>query len=178
VHDLFVAGNRIYANNTTAGLVVFDTAADLSSPVELGRFKLGYSHASWAGTLGGRSIILTGDEGMTGTNRGGAQLSILDGDPQSSTFMKEIAHYQTRPEVGIHNFEVHGNKVYIAYYQDGVRIVDLSNPTSPTEVAHYNTWVEETAYGGAFEGALGIRKVGDLIYVADIERGLMIFREQ
>jgi hypothetical protein len=178
VHDLFVAGERIYANNTNEGLVAFDVSGGLGNAAMLGRFKLGYSHASWAGTVGGRSIILTGDEGMTGTSRGGAHLSILDGDPQSPTFMTEIASYQTRPEVGIHNFEVHGNRAYIAYYQDGVRVVDLSNPAAPREVAHYNTWVEETAYGGAFEGALGIRKVGDLVYVADIARGLMIFREQ
>jgi hypothetical protein len=58
-----------------------------------------------------------------------------------------------------------------------VRIVDLSDPTVPREVAHYNTWQEQTAYGGAFEGALGIRLVGGLIYVADDLRGLLIFRE-
>jgi hypothetical protein len=178
VHDLFVGGDRIYANNTTQGMVAFDVSGGLTNEVELGRFKVGYSHASWAGMLGGRQIVLTGDEGMTGTSAGGAHLSILDGDPQSATFMKELAKYQTRPEAGIHNFEVHGNKAYIAYYQDGVRIVDLSNPAQPREVAHYNTWVEENSYGGAFEGALGIRKVGDLVYVADLARGLMIFREQ
>lgn len=177
VHDLFVAGDRIYANNTTQGLVVFDVSAGLASAVELGRFRVAYSHASWAGTIGNRQIILTGDEGM-GTPVGGAHLSILDGDPQSPTFMQELAKYQSRPQVGIHNFEVHDNKAYIAYYQDGVRIVDLSDPTQPREVAHHNTWVEETAYGSAFEGAVGIRKVGDLVYVADLARGLVIFREQ
>jgi hypothetical protein len=178
VHDLFVAGDKIYANNTTMGLVAFDTSGGFgTSNVELGRFVLGYSHASWAGMLGGRQIILTGDEGMTRTESGGAHLSILDGDPQSPTFMKELAIYQTRPEAGIHNFEVHGNRAYIAYYQDGVRIVDLSDPTQPREVAHYNTWIEDKAYGASFEGALGIRKVGDLVYVADLERGLLIFRE-
>lgn len=177
VHDLFVAGDRIHANNTTQGLVVFDVSDGLGNPVELGRFRLAYSHASWAGTIGNRQLILTGDEGM-GTPVGGAHLSILDGDPQSPTFMQELAKYQSRPEVSIHNFEVHGTKAYIAYYQDGVRIVDLSDPTQPREVAHYNTWVDETAYGSSFEGAVGIRKVGDLIYVADLARGLMIFREE
>ncbi len=177
VHDLFVSEDRIFANNTTQGLVVFDVSGGITTEVELGRFRLAYSHASWAGMVGGRQIILTGDEGM-GTPVGGAHLSILDGDPQSPTFMQELAKYQSRPEVGIHNFEVHGNRAYIAYYHDGVRIVDLSDPTQPREVAHYNTWVEDAAYGSSFEGAIGIRKVGDLVYVADLARGLMIFREQ
>lgn len=179
VHDLFVAGDRIYANNTELGLVAFDTSGGFgTSNVELGRFTKGYSHASWAGTVGGRQIVLAGDEGMTRTPRGGAHLSILEGDPASPDFMKEIAFYQTRPEVGIHNFEVKGDRAYIAYYHDGVRIVDLSNPAQPREVAHYNNWIEDGAYGAAFEGAVGIRKAGDYVYVADLERGLLILKEQ
>jgi hypothetical protein len=179
VHDLYVDGDKIYANNTQAGLVAFDTSGGFgASNVELGRFTLGYSHASWAGTINGRQLVLAGDEGWTRSASGAAHLSILDGDPASPTFMKELAIYQTRPEVGIHNFEVHGNLVYIAYYHDGVRIVDLSDATQPREVAHYNTWQEDGAFGGTFEGALGIRKVGDTIYVADLERGLLIFKEQ
>jgi hypothetical protein len=179
VHDLFVAGDMIYANNTQQGLVAFDTSGGFgSSNVEKGRFTLGYSHASWAGTVGGRQIVLAGDEGWTRTASGAAHLSILDGDPASPNFMKEIAMYQTRREVGIHNFEVHGDLVYIAYYHDGVRIVDLSNPTAPREVAHYNNWIEPGAFGGAFEGAVGIRKAGDYVYVADLERGLLILEQQ
>lgn len=178
VHDLYVDGDKIYACNTQQGLVGFDTSGGFgSSNVELGRFRLGYSHAAWAGMLGGRQIILAGDEGMTRSPSGGAHLSILDGDPQSPTFMKELAIYQTRPQVGIHYFEVHGDLVYVAYYHDGVRIVDMSDPTQPHEIAHYNDWREETAYGDSFEGALAVRKVGDLIYVADLERGLLVLRE-
>ena len=178
VHDLFVAGQRIYANNTQAGLNVFDVSADLSTATELGRDVEGYSHASWAGTAGGRPVILHGDEGMTRTPDGAAHLRILDGDPASPTFMRLLANYQTRREVGIHNFELHGDRAYIAYYQDGVRIVDLANPAQPVEVAHYNTWDPETAFGGGFEGALGIRLVDGLIYVADDLRGLLIFAER
>ncbi|HEY5925955.1 MAG TPA: hypothetical protein VIV11_29910 [Kofleriaceae bacterium] len=178
VHDLWVAGDMIYANNTTQGVVAFDTSGGFgTSNVEKGRFKLGYSHAAWAGMIGGRQVVLAGDEGMTRTTKGGAHLSILDGDPASATFMQEIGRYQTRSEVGIHYWEVVGNKVYIAYYHDGIRVIDLSNPTQPVEVAHYNTWDFNTGYGGAFEGALAVRKVGDYLYVADINRGLLILKE-
>jgi hypothetical protein len=48
---------------------------------------------------------------------------------------------------------------------------------SAREIAHYNTWREESAYGGTFEGAVGIRVAGGRICVADLERGLMIFEE-
>ncbi|MBA3817570.1 MAG: hypothetical protein H0X17_01645 [Deltaproteobacteria bacterium] len=176
VHDLYVAGDHIYANNTTAGLVVVDVAGGLATPVERGRVAASYSHASWAGTAGGRPIVLHGDEGMTGTAAGGAFLRVLDGDLTSAGFLGDIGRYQSRLEVGIHNFQLVGDRVYIAYYQDGVRVVDLADPTRPTEIAHYNTWDPVTGPGGAFEGALGVTVVGDLIYVADSERGLLILR--
>jgi hypothetical protein len=178
VHDLFATADMIYANSTTAGMVAIDVSAGLDQGVEAGRIQTSYSHASWVGTAGGRAVVLHGDEGMTGGADGGAFLRVLEGDPAAGTFVNtELARYQSRREVGMHNFMLVGNKVYIAYYHDGVRVVDLSTPTAPVEVAHYNTWDDQTAPGGAFEAALGIRVVGGLIYVADSLRGLIILRE-
>lgn len=175
VHDLTVDGDKLYVNYTTEGFVALDVSAGLEAAEEIGRRRSPYSHASWSGFAGGRKILLHGDEGMTGI--GGAFLSVLDGDTASPTFMQEIGRYQSRPEVGIHNIQLVGDKVYLSYYQDGVRIIDLSTPTSPREVAHFNTWREESAYGGPFEGAIGIRVVGGRIYVGDMQRGLLILTE-
>ncbi len=176
IHDLTADGTMIYANDTTDGLVAIDVSAGLDQPaVERGRIQTTYSHASWAATIGGRKIVLHGDEGMT--PEGGAFMRVLDGDPGSPTFLRELARWKTRADVGIHNIMVVGTKAYVSYYQDGVRIVELADPTHPREVAHYNTWDPATAAGDAFEGAVGVRVVGDLIYVADIGKGLVILRE-
>lgn len=175
-HDLTVDGDRLFVNQTTAGFVALDVTAGLDQPVELGRVASAYSHASAIGTIGDQQIALHGDEGMT--EDGAAFLRVLDATPGSASFMTELGRYQSRPEVGIHNMELVGDRAYIAYYQDGVRVVDLSEPTRPREVAHYNTWDVETASSYAFTGAFGIRVVNGLIYVADSERGLMIFRER
>jgi hypothetical protein len=177
VHDLTVYGDRIYANNTEAGFVAVDVSAGLASPVPLGRKMSAYSHASWAGTINGREIVLHGDEGMSPSTNSMAFMRVLDGEPTSPTYMQDIGSFRTRAEVGIHNIEVHGTRAYISYYQDGVRIVELADPENPVEVAHYNTWDPETAGGEAFEGAVGLRKAGDYLYVADLERGLLILRE-
>jgi hypothetical protein len=181
IHDLFVDGSTLYVNDSWSGTIALDVSAGLDAPVELARFAPPfepYSHASWAGTAGGRPIVLAGEEGGVGPVDGMAFLHVLDGDRASPGFMTEIGRYQTRREVGIHNFQLVGDRAYIAYYQDGVRVVDLSDPTQPRELAHYNTWDDETAYGYVFEGALGIRVVDGLIYVADSERGLLILRER
>jgi hypothetical protein len=176
VHDLTAEGDIIYVSYTGEGMVAMDVSGGFDRPgVELGRIDTTYSHASWAATVDGREIVLHGDEGMTPD--GGAFLRVLDGDPASPTFLDELARWRTRPEVGIHNISVVGTKAYIAYYQDGVRVVELADPTAPREVAHYNTWDPETAAGGAFEGALGVRRIDGLLYVADLGRGLVILRE-
>jgi hypothetical protein len=32
---------------------------------------------------------------------------------------------------------VHDETVYISWYSDGIRVVDSSDPTNPTEIAHF-----------------------------------------
>ncbi len=177
VHDLTVAGDMLLVNNTRAGFFAVDVSAGLAAPVDKGQIRTSYSHASAVGTTStGRSVILHGDEGMSPPD-GGAFLRILEGDPASSNYMKEIGRYQSRREVGVHNIEMHGDLVYMSYYQDGIRVVDIATPEAPREVAHFNTWDPATSDGGQFTGALGLRKVGNKIYVADSERGLIILEQ-
>lgn len=175
IHDLTVDRDLLFVNNTTEGVVALDTSDGLAAARDAGRRKSSYSHGGAIGSTSGGRVYLHGDEGMT--DDGGAYLGILDGAPASPTFLQEIGSYRSRRQVSIHNFELVGDKAYIAYYQDGVRVVDLSTPSAPHETAHYPTWDEPTAYGGTFEGAIGIRVVGGRIYVADLKRGLLILEE-
>jgi len=80
--------------------------------------------------------------------------------------------------VSIHNIMAFGTKAYFTHYQDGVRVLDISDPTQPTQIGYFNTWVEGSAPGAYFAGAVGIdvdvaRK---RIYIADLTRGLMILQ--
>jgi hypothetical protein len=116
IHDLFVDGTTIFANNTTGGMSAIDVSAGFDQPaVGRGQIPTTYSHASWAATIGGRKIVIHGDEGMTPT--GGAFMRVLDGDPASPTFLRELSRWSTRPQVGIHNMEIVGTRAYIAHYQ-------------------------------------------------------------
>ncbi len=179
VHDLTVEGDRIYANYTENGMVALNVSAGVDNAVEEGRIATSYSHASWVATLtSGKKVILHGDEGLSGSAEDGAAfLRILDGDPTSPTYLDELSRFRTRKEVGIHNIQVVGDKMYLSYYQDGIRIVNLADPTQPTEIAHFNTWNPETAFGAAFEGAVGVRAANGHVFVADIDRGLLILDE-
>jgi len=106
-------------------------------------------------------------------------LRIYSGDPASSDFLSKIGQWKLRDEtVSIHNFHVAGTRLYMSHYQDGVRVLDLTDPSIPTQVAYFNTWIEGSAPGSFFAGAVGIdidvaRK---RIYIADLTRGLMILQ--
>jgi hypothetical protein len=174
-HDMFATGDRLYVNYAGYGYVV----ADVSNPSDirtLGTLShpdyYHYSHANAVGTFGGRTIAFEGGEGP------GEHLRVLDvTDPAN---IVKIGSFQLRPEISIHNMVLVGKKLYVAWYQEGVRVLDVSNPTQPTQVAYYNTWHERDADPGIyFGGAFGIRVPGDgYLYVADSWRGLLILREQ
>ncbi|WP_395835050.1 LVIVD repeat-containing protein [Archangium violaceum] len=172
-HDMFARGDRLYVSTYDQGFVV----ADVSNPSDirtLGQYTYPsqFSHHNAVGTFGGRTIAFEGGEGP------GEHLRVLDiTDP---AHIVKIGEFKLRPEYSIHNMVLVGKKLYIAWYQEGVRVLDVSNPTKPTQVAYYNTYRDSEAdTGDYFSWTFGIRVPGDgFIYAADSLRGLLILREK
>jgi hypothetical protein len=74
-----------------------------------------------------------------------------------------------------------GTKLYVAHSQDGLRVLDVSNPSTPRQIAYYNTWREtDSGRGRAFlDGLTGVKVPGDgYVYATETSRGLLVFREQ
>lgn len=177
LHDLHVAGDRAYLNWWEAGMAIVDVSTP-AAPRLVGNFE-NYgektSHSSWVLQAGARKIALHGDEQY------GAHLNLVDVDEASPTFARSIASWMTRPEVSIHNVMAMGHFAVIAYYQDGVRVLDLSEPTRPEPVAWFNTWGGPTAAdtGSLFYEAVtgvDVDAATSIIYVADLSRGLLALR--
>ena len=172
VHDLYVADGRAYLSDSFAGLRVVDVR-DPTAPVELGLDDVAghYWHSPWVTEIGGAPIIVHGDEQTD------SQLRIVDGRVGTPTFLDHLGTWPSpRPEVSIHNVMAVGARAYAAHYQDGVRVLDLTDPAHPTQVAHFNTWREHTGPAGFFNGCFGVDL--DLarrrVYLADSIRGLII----
>ena len=85
-----------------------------------------------------------------------------------------------RPEhASIHNFVLRGELLYVAHYQQGVRVLDVSVPWIPMEIASFRTWREadRNRGHGVFDGAIGMRVPGDgYVYTVDTGRGLLILK--
>ena len=99
-------------------------------------------------------------------------------DPvQIATFATENTFNPDVATIGtwsVHNPEVRGSTLYASWYNDGVRVIDISDPRNPRETAF---WVGE----GAPEGAppVNIWSVvphGDLLVASDRDFGLYILK--
>ncbi len=171
-HDAFAYGGRLYVNHTTDGFLVVDMQS--ASPTLLGRYTYprAYSHANAVGTFNGRTLAFEGGETL------GAHLRVLDVTQPAS--IAKVGEYKLRGVTSIHNLVLVGTRLYIAHYHEGVRVLDVADPSQPREVAYFNTF-RETDPGredGMFEGAIGMRVPGDgYVYVVETARGLMIFNE-
>src|SRR6185369_178864 len=111
----------------------------------------------------------------------GAHLFVVDVDPVSQLFVQPIASWKTRDFISIHNIMAFGTKAYFTHYQDGIRVLDVSNPLGPTQVGYYNTWDPQADYttSAFFEGAVGldVDLTRHLVFVADSPRGLLILQD-
>jgi hypothetical protein len=177
LHDLSVDGGIAYLNAWEQGFFVVDFTS-LAAPRQLGVWAptpIRASHSNWTATVAGRHIALHGEEGYD------AHLDIVDVDPASPSFMTSIASWQTRPWISIHNLMAFGHKAYLTHYQDGVRVLDLSDPTQPAQLGYYNTWDPAADYATSafFEGAVGldVDLARKLVFVADSPRGLLILAD-
>lgn len=52
----------------------------------------------------------------------------------------------------VHNVEIYGNYALVAHYSAGVRMINISNPVTPAEVAWYDTYPanDTTSYNGCW----------------------------
>jgi len=54
----------------------------------------------------------------------------------------------------VHNVEIYGNTAVVAHYTAGIRILSLTNPAAPQEVAWYDTF--PSSNGSQFSGCWGV----------------------
>ncbi|MHB1049353.1 MAG: choice-of-anchor B family protein [Bacteroidota bacterium] len=91
----------------------------------------------------------------------------------------EIAAWKSDPAKSIHNVFVKGDFLYVAYYGDGLRILDIKNPYNPIEVAFYDTYPGplQFPHHSVFHGAWGVYPYfpSGKIAVSDMNTGLYVF---
>ena len=156
IHDVWVQDGIAYSSNWDDGVVLVDVGNGVkggspSNPVEIGRYTYpsGWNHAAFPyhDEQTGKDWVIAGDEAFPNGLNVGKKPTIPAGwlhfvdftDPDTPT---QEAHY-TVPESGSHNYWVEGDTLYVAYYNAGLRVVDLSGDlkgdlyAQGREIAHF-----------------------------------------
>ncbi len=104
-------------------------------------------------------------------------------DPSQPKQISTVTTPETKDEAAakrgtwsVHNPEVQGSTVFASWYNDGVRAIDISNPTLPREIGF---WKGEGLPDGTPPVEIwGVALHGNLILASDLNYGLFILRYQ
>jgi hypothetical protein len=141
IHDIWIVNGIAYTSNWGDGVAIIDVGGgdvggSPANPVLMNRFTDvgGATHAAFPYQGDdGRFYIFMGDEigrpGFDGQDEErtpefmAGYIHIVDfTDPNNP---EEVARYEV-PEAGSHNMWIEGDRLYAAYYNAGLRVVDIS----------------------------------------------------
>jgi len=142
VHDVWVSDGVAFSSNWTDGVVAIDVGGGgrggtPAHPVELGRYDYpsGWTHAAfpYRSHSTGKFYLFAGDEsfpfGAFNPEKGGAPsratgwIHVIDWSDWDTP--RDVARYQV-PEAGSHNLWIEDDVMYVAFYNGGLRVVDIS----------------------------------------------------
>jgi hypothetical protein len=198
----FDQGNKLYASFWAAGVQFLDIT-DPASPRLIGqtpyRPEDGYrgAHSGWFND--DETLFVQNDEAMQAVGSGSRaswtfqrvfDTSSLEHPKLRSTFATESAvpgndgKVATDGVYSVHNAVIKGDRAYASWYSDGVRVVDLSDPGRPREVAWFvppptsPRQSAATAEGGRRDMPLvwGVFPWKGLVLASDMNSGLWVFR--
>ena len=137
------------------------------SPVELASFTsypdAGYNHSGWVNDDG--TVYAMQDENH------GYDVKILDISDYSNISVLATFSSGVDPNSMAHNGIIKGDLLYIAYYHDGLRVFDISNPSNPIQVNSYDTYLPNNhiSYRGAWHKQLDILQALARAYTLEFE---------
>lgn len=141
VHDAHIRGDRLYAARLGSGLDIVNIS-NRSAPFFLAHIDhpSQFTHSSWT-TEDQRHLFVTDEvDGLTARIWNIEDLSNIE----------LVAEYSANLQSLVHNPYIDGDFAYISHNTEGLRIVDLADPTLPVEVGYYDT------YHGASGGFNGL----------------------
>jgi len=175
VHDVVVVGGICYLSAWNSGFEIYDVT-NPRLPLRLGSrsYPNSTTHNSWPSTDG--NYLFTTDEVPVG----GAGGFVRVWDISNKSNITQVATYKAGPKSStVHNVYVAGDLLFVTYYKEGLRVVDIANPANPVEIAHYDTYLPTAngCFGGAYAGCWGAHP-WDLtrVFVSDMDSGGYILR--
>jgi choice-of-anchor B domain-containing protein len=132
-----------------------------------------YVHSGW-GTED-KQFILLHDE--FDEYRGGLNTTVRIFSIEDLTNPTQVGQWTGSTRAIDHNGFVRGNRYYMSNYERGLTILDITDPSEPTEVGFFDTYTPSNS--ASFNGAWGVYPFlpSGTILVSDINSGLYILKD-
>jgi choice-of-anchor B domain-containing protein len=185
LHDVIVQDGYAYVSYWDDGAVILDVGAGThggtpTTPTFVSQFKypIGNTHVAWRYgkyLFVGDEIFPAGWEADKAIHARG-YIHVLDVSDIENPV--EVAKYEV-PEAGAHNVWIEDDKMYVGYYQAGLRVVDISGELrgdlykQGREIATIQTTDDQTTTPN-WSMAWGAQIFKGRIYSSDLNSGLWI----
>ncbi|MYH54168.1 MAG: hypothetical protein F4139_14700 [Gemmatimonadetes bacterium] len=196
LHDIWVVDGLAYVSYWDDGVYILDVGdgrwgGTPTAPVEVSSFAYeeGNTHVAFPYTnADGHTYLFVGDEifdcedcisrnNVPGDGSRGF-IHVLDmADPEN---LREVARYEV-PEAGAHNLWIEDDRMYVAYYQAGLRVVDVSGELrgdlykQGREIAWFPTGTPDGHVANS-PMAWGPQLFKGHVFVSDLNSGLWVLR--
>jgi choice-of-anchor B domain-containing protein len=168
VHDCYVTNDTAFLNCGFDGLQIYNFSTQQIQQLGLLDFYVeqGYNHSGWLSEDRKKYVFV--DENM------GKRIKICDATSLIDINVSYLYGTSDYANNVAHNVMIYDDFLFISYYNEGLRIVDISGNTSD-EVAYYDTFWQDTNY--KLNGAWGVFVFKDenLILISDRQNGLFLF---
>ena len=140
IHDAHVRGTRMYASALSQGSDIVDVS-DKSLPMLIAQidYPNQFTHSSWT-TENERHLVATDETD-------GLPARIWNIENLDSVY--EVSQYSANLQSLVHNPYVLGDFLFVSHNTEGLRVVDISDPSVPVEVGYYDTYLGPS---GGFNG--------------------------
>jgi hypothetical protein len=188
-HEVIVRNNRMYIaskdnnHNSDFGWVHIYDVSNPASPQLLKKFTT-FSTPGGTVTLARSHTAVPSEDGKT--------LVVAEERPNGNVYIFDISNINqvndpdnplwkatlNRTNVGIdahspHHPHLHGNLLFLPWYEAGLQVFNISNPAAPVRVGSFDTFTgTSTAYNGDWgvDVSLGL----DRVFLSDRTRGLIV----
>lgn len=162
IHDIYALDDTIYVAEGTEGSFSVYNVSNKMNPIRIRYAKIpdpGYSHNIWP--TEDRKFVITTEET---TNK-----TIKIWNIEDAENIALVGQYLA-PNHFAHNAHILGDFAYISHYSSGVRVIDISLPSCPVEVAAFDTPTDDTWGCFPFTGD------DSLVYSSNLDGTMFIFK--
>ena len=168
IHDVYARNDTVWvAEGWEEAWSIYDLT-DKDNPQMIARKVVptgGYLHNIWPSDDG--NIVITTEETRNNT--------VKVWDTSDLANIEMVGEFLGSSDLA-HNAHVMGGLVITSHYESGVTVVDISDPTDPTEVAVFDTFPRGDR--GRFRGCWGAfpYTAGGYVYSSDLESYLTLMK--